>query len=559
MDPSLQASYDFSEFDLNLMNEFSLDNSELHMLPHNHSQPHLLHNQFSHTIDKATHFLQPETPNTQPAVEQFQYPHHQPTPAQPTQSYVEREGYQQEQQYQNTSLAFSTTMNANVMPSPLFTATQRSNNVQQLPTPSSSGQLIGSNDCTFMSPFTFFDQTGAIVEEGIDEDELLFTPLVSPAMTPSQPFSNSLSASLVTETFSPLTSPALGPNHAKYTRSYSSIPNLNLGSSLMHTMIQPPPPRSKSLLSNNEEQKAIDKSVATKVNGKIKTPASRAVTQRKRPYPERRFSATPSSLSTSTTLSAGSTETEKSNEESVVSPITPASLMKLDGNQTIRKASGGAPRPSPVQLPLTSPSLGPSLMMSPTMCTTPTSPAVTSAFKSPGLQPLISPNLKPLLPGGGTNDVALKLATKSNYQNILEGNSTSLGLRYNTDIHSGIELRRTSHKAAEQKRRDSLKQCFENLRSVIPEIEEKAPSKAYLLKKSYDHILTLETQVRERDQYITMLRDQLQSNGIAPLDGEVGKSEMPSSEDSHQCIPMNAISALESSDIPLTTNASTVK
>ncbi|KAK9766772.1 hypothetical protein K7432_003910 [Basidiobolus ranarum] len=556
MDPSLQASYDFSEFDLNLINEFSLDNTDLNLLSHNQQQTHLLQNHYNHSIDKPTHFLQPETPNTQQINDPFQYPQHQHSPTQPAQSFIDPEGYQHDQQYQATSLAFSTSLNANVMPSPHFASTQR-NHQQQLPTPSSSGQLMGSNDCAFMSPFAFFDHTGAVVDEGLDEDEMLFTPLVSPAMTPSHPYSNSLSASLVSEVFSPLTSPALGPNQAKFPRSFNSIPNLSLGGSLMQSMIQAPPSRSKSLLSANEDVRVSEKLIPSKTSSKVKTTVSRAVSQRKRPYPERRFSATPSSLSTSTTLHSGSIETEKSNDESVVSPITPASLMKLGGNKITRKASFAMSKASPVLHPFTSPSLCPSLMMSPTICATPTSPALSSTFKSPSLKPMISPNLKPLLPGGGTNDVAMKLATKSNYQNILEGNTTSLGLKYNTDIHSGIELRRTSHKAAEQKRRDSLKQCFENLRSVIPEIEEKAPSKAYLLKKSYDHILTLESQVQERDKYIDMLREQLQSNGVAPIQLEM--TDKMDREDSYQCLSMSPISSLESSDMPFAANASTVK
>ncbi|ORX93605.1 hypothetical protein K493DRAFT_315918 [Basidiobolus meristosporus CBS 931.73] len=323
-------------------------------------------------------------------------------------------------------------------------------------------------------------------------------------MTPSHPFSNAFSASLGAEDFTPLTSPALGPSSTRESRTHGSIPNLTLGGSLMQSMAKPSQPRSKSLLIVREDTHNPSKSSA-----KGKAPISRAIPQRKRPYPERRFSSTPSSLSTSTTVPSDSTS-------SVVSPITPATLMKLGDEKAPKKSSMLAPLPSPLHLPLTSPSLGPSLMMSPTITAIPTSPALSNTFKSPGLKPLVSPGLKPLLPGGGTNDVAMKLATKSNYQNILEGNTASLGLKYKSEVHSGIELRRTSHKAAEQKRRDSLKQCFENLKSVIPEIEEKAPSKAYLLKKSYDHILRLEMLIKERDDHIHALRKQLQSAGIEP-------------------------------------------
>ncbi|RUS14248.1 hypothetical protein BC937DRAFT_94128 [Endogone sp. FLAS-F59071] len=85
----------------------------------------------------------------------------------------------------------------------------------------------------------------------------------------------------------------------------------------------------------------------------------------------------------------------------------------------------------------------------------------------------------------------------------------AVGITYTTDIHSGIELRRTSHKAAEQKRRDSLKRCFDDLRGVIPDVTERNPSKVYLLKKSYDYILQLKTQGHSKDRRILSLKTQI--------------------------------------------------
>ncbi|KAF9558534.1 hypothetical protein BGW38_009123, partial [Lunasporangiospora selenospora] len=101
-----------------------------------------------------------------------------------------------------------------------------------------------------------------------------------------------------------------------------------------------------------------------------------------------------------------------------------------------------------------------------------------------------------------------RLASKSNYQNILDGDHTALGLSYNTDLHSGIELRRTSHKAAEQKRRDSLKHCFEDLRQMIPNIVDKAPSKVYLLKKSFDYICHLKAELAQKHLELAQCRVQ---------------------------------------------------
>src|SRR5690554_4188835 len=87
----------------------------------------------------------------------------------------------------------------------------------------------------------------------------------------------------------------------------------------------------------------------------------------------------------------------------------------------------------------------------------------------------------------------------TNHSYSLDDLDSALGLSYNTDLHSGIELRRTSHKAAEQKRRDSLKHCFEDLRQMIPNIVDKAPSKVFLLKKSFDYICSLKSDLAQQD------------------------------------------------------------
>ncbi|KAI8351154.1 hypothetical protein BD560DRAFT_409378 [Blakeslea trispora] len=61
------------------------------------------------------------------------------------------------------------------------------------------------------------------------------------------------------------------------------------------------------------------------------------------------------------------------------------------------------------------------------------------------------------------------LATRSNYQNLMEGKGAALGIAFSTQIKSGLEVRRTAHKAAEQKRRDSLKEWFDRLRHEVEE------------------------------------------------------------------------------------------
>ncbi|KAJ2709237.1 hypothetical protein H4R19_004355 [Coemansia spiralis] len=93
---------------------------------------------------------------------------------------------------------------------------------------------------------------------------------------------------------------------------------------------------------------------------------------------------------------------------------------------------------------------------------------------------------------GLESDVVTRLATKSNYQNIMEGNSEMLGLKYHTEFKSGLERRRTNHKQAEQKRRDSLKVCFHDLKARLPGVDPKLASKIHLLRTANDYIDELE-------------------------------------------------------------------
>ncbi|KAF9273153.1 hypothetical protein BGZ88_004017, partial [Linnemannia elongata] len=209
-------------------------------------------------------------------------------------------------------------------------------------------------------------------------------------------------------------------------------------------------------------------------------------------------SASPSSASTSTSSSAQKRGTKRQANgdaigSGILAPSTPRQVPLTPGSSMI------SPMPPPANgFSLISPALKPTLM---------THRGSTSVMASPRMQPLlVSPSLKPWLPGVSPSEAMARLASKSNYQNILDGDHTALGLSYNTDLHSGIELRRTSHKAAEQKRRDSLKNCFDDLRQMIPNIQEKSPSKVFLLKKSFDYICNLKAEVANRDLELARVR-----------------------------------------------------
>lgn len=95
-----------------------------------------------------------------------------------------------------------------------------------------------------------------------------------------------------------------------------------------------------------------------------------------------------------------------------------------------------------------------------------------SVTASPALLPKISPNIKPLLPGPGGEDVnedaaSRLLTTKSNYQNILEGNKVP-GVSYPSELSTNLSSKRTSHKIAEQGRRNRINLALQEIASLLP-------------------------------------------------------------------------------------------
>ena len=112
----------------------------------------------------------------------------------------------------------------------------------------------------------------------------------------------------------------------------------------------------------------------------------------------------------------------------------------------------------------------------------------TSVHVSPALRPKISPSIKPLLPEGGkglslpqlikaadkcppaivsAETSALLLASKSNYQNILEGTHLP-GVSYPETLSTNLTSKRTSHKIAEQGRRNRINTALQEIASLLP-------------------------------------------------------------------------------------------
>ncbi|KAK3675325.1 hypothetical protein LTR78_004835 [Recurvomyces mirabilis] len=93
-----------------------------------------------------------------------------------------------------------------------------------------------------------------------------------------------------------------------------------------------------------------------------------------------------------------------------------------------------------------------------------------AGLPSPALRPRISPSIKPLLPEGTalhSPTHALLLASKSNYQNILEGNHLP-GISYPDSLSSGLTSKRTSHKVAEQGRRNRINDALKEMQALVP-------------------------------------------------------------------------------------------
>lgn len=60
------------------------------------------------------------------------------------------------------------------------------------------------------------------------------------------------------------------------------------------------------------------------------------------------------------------------------------------------------------------------------------------------------------------------LASKSNYQNILEGNTVP-GVTYPSELSTNLTSKRTSHKIAEQGRRNRINSALQEIATLLPQ------------------------------------------------------------------------------------------
>lgn len=152
-----------------------------------------------------------------------------------------------------------------------------------------------------------------------------------------------------------------------------------------------------------------------------------------------------------------------------------------------------------------------------------------SVQHSPALLPRISPNIKPLLPGTpgmSAEDTASRLLmSKSNYQNILEGNTVP-GVSYPSELSTNLTSKRTSHKIAEQGRRNRINSALQIMAGLLPdkdglsmmEEEDKkeskaanaANSKASVVENAIEHMKSLKQENMDLKQELSDLKAQLE-------------------------------------------------
>ncbi|KAJ1957990.1 hypothetical protein EC988_000547 [Linderina pennispora] len=204
-------------------------------------------------------------------------------------------------------------------------------------------------------------------------------------------------------------------------------------------------------------------------------------------------------------LSKAKSDAKRGRRRSRVTPIMSPRATPLVPS-ILRRPS---PAMSPVNPPLTSPGL------------TPITPAIAPRRpSSSSVTPRMAPRTPIIAATSTTNivgleaDVVTRLATKSNYQNIIEGHSELLGLKYHTEFKSGLEKRRTNHKQAEQKRRDSLKLCFDDLKTRLPELNPKLISKIYLLNEANIFIDKLKHTTRHQERARQHVASALAAKGM---------------------------------------------
>ncbi|CDS01665.1 hypothetical protein [Sporisorium scitamineum] len=506
-------------------------------------------------------------------------------------------------------------------------------------TPMGSGPFNSSacppGQANFMSPLTIQPNShpGSVgIEHRPGQDYLgNYTPLESPAVTPASVFSTGSTGIVMSELFSPLTSPALGPQPP-------SLGEMMLPPAQLHQAQHHQPSSQQAAMHGSPAVSAVSNFTPTAsplaliAKGSSKIRKNRSTTAEARANKVR-----PSPLIKPV---AGSSTKKKKDAASLASPSTATPLVNGNGHANggssgpgsrrasitaapesgsathsrhqsadVQHSEGTSSTPSPIDLsgggampPPSGPTnkiLTPSsimgirsspgsaadqrqasspnnrgsamkgkarddlqqqqqqLMMQQTSMGMPAQPAPGGHHVYPNIAPFPSA-AQPTAP-----KVTFNLPPQMSGMPIQPGGLSQADCDAWMSYKSagGLESRRTSHKAAEQKRRDSLKFCFDELRGLLPAItlDEDAPngsllgadgaeedreaehfepgdvgdpemarsankaiSKVALLRHSNEYLVRMKKRLERRDQALVVCRKQVhelrQKLGLPPSD-----------------------------------------
>ncbi|TVY46363.1 Phosphorus acquisition-controlling protein [Lachnellula occidentalis] len=404
------------------------------------------------------------------------------------------------------------------------------------------------------------------------QQELAFTPLVSPAVTPLEPHFNIPQYTVPGAYFSPLSSPALhaqnehsASQNARNSGSTNSPVDMNpeaqsapASSLILSRKASKQTPQKQRSVRSVRQSPIVKPRKSKKSSTSIAAQALGDIIEPTNPQNTRSMAASSSHFNPSTEESEDSISPEhlsdmapppvpppgsagrspyitpqKENPSlqhlALGSPATPASLMRLtqspqengagnnhnmDDDQGMEDftlpeaATSSKPKPPPidtqsdgqvtptlaspgVQTPGFHPLPSPAFNRSRTNISASQSPQIdsmngrklaqtaargtkkrsgSSVLASPALLPRISPSMKPFIPGTpnvSENTASLLLASKSNYQNILEGTHLP-GVSYPSELSTNLTSKRTSHKLAEQGRRNRINFALQEIATLLP-------------------------------------------------------------------------------------------
>lgn len=122
-----------------------------------------------------------------------------------------------------------------------------------------------------------------------------------------------------------------------------------------------------------------------------------------------------------------------------------------------------------------------------------------------GTSPSISPNILPKK-SSEVSDLSMLLASKSNYQNIVEGNHNQLGLSYPDHLSADLTFKKTSHKLAEQGRRNRINSALTELARLIAPSGQ-TNSKANTVEQAITFIKELQDEIVQLKERLSVFEE----------------------------------------------------